>query len=304
MDSIGINFVVFSSFRAAIKVAKHALLGQPSLDINKPKDDPVVKKVDSAVSTKTDSIVNTEDTQKQDTAAAREQEKEDVKKQLFGEESMDADDQADAVKSHSEDVIVADSKEEDAEPNTESMMDTNENSNDLCKVVIDTSKSLRERMLNSETTDEAALIQILKPAEINCKKEIIEPKSSPVRKEDSGYITHLPSEEENSADQPSNDKDENTETAETREQDKSEVHDSSFTSVKSWSGKVIPALGSVVAPRLSGGPNDFVDLEDGEAGGKEAEKKGPAPGITQLMNRLMKHSTKKQKQKAKEVTVR
>ena len=53
-----------------------------------------------------------------------------------------------------------------------------------------------------------------------------------------------------------------------------------------------------VAPRLSGGPDSFIDLDD------DSSEVTPKPGVKDLMDRLVKHSASRKRNKSKEVEMR
>lgn len=77
-----------------------------------------------------------------------------------------------------------------------------------------------------------------------------------------------------------------------------------LTSQDNMSRHLTPKLSGLpelnVLPRLSGGPDSFIDLDD------EKEKKTTPrnPGVSRLMDRLIKHSQKKKKKHAKDVDIR
>ena len=252
--------------------------------------------------------------------------KDEVKKQLFNAQQMDTNP---ASNSSETDVICMDS-----DLKTEMLDIKQEPSSSQCKVVI-----FNPSKENIQTTGEAAVVTLLpnedvKPVSLDTP--VKSTTNSNPSKEDSGYVTHTNSEEVNAGsnaetvdidtanmdtestkidpestkmdsesiemDSESSKTDSETklamESTETDSIPESTKQDGEHTSIKSLVSDKLPKLKGVM-PRLSGGPDNFVDLEDGE----DKAPKEVKPGVTALMQRLMKHSTRKTR-KAKDVIVR
>ena len=209
------------------------------------------------------------------------------------EKSNSEDPGMDSVENSESPSVDSEVKESTAEsepPQVPHPMEIDED--DLPDLIIEVEKKGEAADNMEETKEDEILEQTLEnTAEVAGDVNKVEEKVESKPEQDSGFLTAPTSEEENSGDKPA---------------EKEVIEEPSKSVEKSAppSSSLTPKLGGLglgFTPKLSGEPSDFIDLDEDE----EAEKPQPPknPGLVKLMDRLVKHSTKRTR-KARDVELR